>query len=70
MGLSYWAWNGACRRAWAELVSLPQGSSIYSNQDSLAMMAGGVAVKRVASINNSMDIEQLAAQLARRFSKS
>lgn len=51
-----------------ELVSLPQGSRIYSNQESMAMAgAGATIIIQHVEVNNGMDIEQLAAQLARRF---
>jgi TP901 family phage tail tape measure protein len=68
MGTPYWqggtTWVG---EHGPELVNLPQGSQIYSNSDSMAMASGVTIVIENVNVNNGMDIEVLANQLARRF---
>ena len=49
-----------------ELVSLPRGSRIHSNQDSMAMAGSGITVNvNVASLANDMDVEAMANRIAR-----
>jgi TP901 family phage tail tape measure protein len=69
MGTPYWAGGTALvGEHGRELVTLPQGSRIYSNGETEEMLGGSVTINvNVASINSTLDIEALAAQLARRF---
>jgi len=65
-GTSYWqggpTWVG---EEGPELVTLPRGTRIYSNDESMAM-AGGVTVNiSVASLASDLDVERLANQVAR-----
>jgi len=64
-GTSYWhggmTWVG---EKGPEIVSLPKGSQIYSNQESKAM-AGGVNVTVHATVSNGLDVEELALKIAR-----
>lgn len=51
-----------------ELVSLPRGTRIYNNQDSMAMAAGGGGVTvhvNVASMASDIDVEAMANRIAR-----
>lgn len=51
-----------------ELVSLPRGTRIYSNDESMAMAAGGVTIQvYVERLANDIDLESLANKLARKF---
>jgi TP901 family phage tail tape measure protein len=68
-GTSYWrggtTWVG---EHGPELVSLPQGSQVYSNGESMAMAAGGVSISIAAvHVHNDMDVEQLVSTIARRL---
>jgi hypothetical protein len=46
---------------------LPRGSAIYSNEQSMAAASGVTVHVTIENVNNGMDIELLAATLARRF---
>lgn len=66
-GTDYWrgglTWVG---ERGPELVSLPRGSRIYSNEESEAMLAGGVTIEQV-HIHNDMDVEEMAYKVAKRL---
>lgn len=47
-----------------ELVALPRGSRIESSERTERMMGGGVTVNVYATVNNGMDIEELAWRVA------
>jgi TP901 family phage tail tape measure protein len=65
-GTDYWrgglTWVG---ERGPELVNLPRGSRVYSNEESMEM-AGGIHVTvNVANINNGMDVKQVAYEVAK-----
>jgi TP901 family phage tail tape measure protein len=53
----------------AEIVDLPRGSRIYSNEESMAMTSGMTVNISVASLNNDIDIASLAMKVAREIAR-
>lgn len=51
-----------------ELVSLPRGSRIYNNQDSMAMAGSGITVQiNIDRVGSDMDVESIANRVVRKI---